>query len=149
MLEATRGSSNKPPGTTLIPADPTQRPSLQILSANNLGNGSVAVCDTGAPPQGGGVPGVNPPDFRAGQSITDALVDMSCRFSWHATSSVACTLNRLGDFAFLSSKTQMQYCFDVPLTVVFPAGDTLVAGQVLDTSGNIGPRAEIIVRVIP
>lgn len=137
------------PGTNLYPVDPTQRPSLQILSSHPLGNGSAVVCDTGAPPAGGGVPGFDPPEFLQGQNITNALTDLSCRFSVHQTSSVACTLNRFGDFAFLAPTTQTQYCFEVPSTVAFPAGDTVVAAQVLDSLGTVGPKIEIIVRVQP
>jgi hypothetical protein len=147
VLEARRGSSNRLPGTNLYPSDPAQRPSLQILSERDLGeNPTTTVCDTGPPPDGGGVPGVTPPDFRPGQDVTDALTDMSCRFTVQTSPSSACT-RRFGDFEFLGGGTERQYCFQVPLTVVFPDGKTTVAAQVLDTSGNVGPRKEIVIEV--
>lgn len=149
VLEGMRGSANRPVGTNLFPADPAQRPQPQILSAKPLGNGSTEVCDTGPAPQGGGVPGISPPDFRVGQDVTDALRDLMCRFSVHSSSSTACTLNRFGDFGFVGSGTQTQFCFQVPQTVEFPAGDTVLAAQLTDTAGNLGPRKEIVIRVLP
>jgi hypothetical protein len=135
------------PGTNLFPADPSARPDPQILSAMPLGNGSTTVCDTGPPPEGGGVPGVDPPDFRSGQDVTDALRDLMCRFSVQSTSSDACTFDRYGQFSFIAAATRRQFCFQVPQTVVFPAGDTVLAAQMRDTSGNLGPRKEIVIRV--
>jgi len=106
------------------------------------------VCDMGPPPTPfGGVPGVDPPDFAAGQTITDAIQDMQCRFSIQETSSVACTRNRFGDFAFLGASTRKQFCFQVPLSAQFQPGDNLVGIQLRDGAGNIGPKKEIVIRV--
>jgi hypothetical protein len=147
VLEGARGTSHKDPGTKLFPSDPTARPDPQILSANSLGNGSTTVCDTGPPPEGGGVPAVNPPDFRDGQDVTDALRDLMCRFSVQSTSETACTFDDYGLFSFISAGTTRQFCFQVPQTVVFPDGDTILAAQMRDTSGSLGPRKEIVIRV--
>ena len=147
VLEGSRGRSKLDPGTATYPSDPAQRPDPQVLSVQPLGNGSVDVCDTGPPPTGGGVPGVDPPDFREGQDVTDALRDLMCRFSVHNTSNDACTLNLLGNYEFVASATKRQFCFQVPQTVVFPPGDTVLAAQLRDTDGNLGPRKEIVIRV--
>ena len=48
----------------------------------------------------GGVPGINPPNFDPGTTITNAIKDMECRFSIQETSDVACTRNNFGDFAY-------------------------------------------------
>ena len=105
------------------------------------------MCDTGS--SGGGVPGFDPPDFGPGQEVTDALRDLMCRFSVHNSSSGACTLSPYGDFSFMASETRMQYCFQVPWTVIFPPGDTVLAAQIQDTDGNLGPVKEIVIRVGP
>jgi hypothetical protein len=148
VLEGALGTSRRLPGANLFPSDPTARPDPQILSTNPLGeNPTTLVCDTGPPPEGGGVPPINPPDFRAGQDVTDALRDLMCRFSVQTTSSDACTLDEYGQFSFISPDTKRQFCFQVPQTVVFPDGDTILAAQMRDTSGNLGPRQEIVIRV--
>jgi len=149
VLEGALGSSGRSPGTDLYPLNPTERPDPQVLSARPLGDGSLAVCDTGPPPAGGGVPGIDPPDFRPGQDVTDALRDLMCRFSYQSASEYACTLDSYGVFSFVAPTTRRQFCFQVPQTVVFPDGDTIVAAQMKDTSGNLGPRKEIVIRVGP
>ena len=131
----------------MLPADPSARPDPQILASRDLGDGSTVVCDTGAAPEGGGVPGIDPPDFGPGQDVTDALRDLMCRFSVQATTDLACTLDRYGQFSFISPDTRRQFCFQVPQTVVFPDGDTIVGAQLRDTAGNLGPRKEILIRV--
>ncbi len=145
MLEGARGRSGLYPGTNLVPYDPAERPDPQILSSRPLGDGSTIVCDTGV--EGGGVPAVNPPDFRPGQDVTDALRDLMCRFSVQTSDTDACTKNIWGEYAFLGTNTKRQFCFQVPQTVVFPYGDTIVAAQMRDTAGNLGPRKEILIRV--
>lgn len=146
VVEGGKGWSGKLPGSNVYPSDPAQRPDLQLLSSRNLGDGSVAVCDTGS--TGGGVPGLPALDFAAGQGVTNVLRDFSCRFSVHASSLDACTRVAYGDFGFLAAGTQKQYCFEVPQTVSFPVGDTILAAQLKDVSGNLGPRTEIVVRVL-
>jgi len=105
---------------------------------------TTAVCDTGV--LGGGVPAAPPLDFRDEQVVTDVIRDLMCRFSVQ-TSSYPCTKDEYGEFAFLDSSTVRQYCFQVPQTVVFPQGDTLLAAQIRDRYGNFGERREIVVRV--
>jgi hypothetical protein len=156
VIEARRGASNSNPGTNLFPGT-TDRGDLQVLVSRSTGDptdptgfGSTRVCDAGPPPTPfGGVPGVNPPDFAAGQSTTNAIRDMECRFSIQETSAVACTRNNFGDFAYRGTNTRTQFCYQVPMTAAFQEGDTEVAIQLRDLAGNIGPRKEIVIRVQP
>ncbi len=148
MIEGRRGTSNIDPGTNTLPTG-GDRGDVQVLVSNPIGNGSGAVCDAGPPPTPfGGVPG-NPPVFGSGQSITDAIVDMECRFSVQENTTVACTRDRQGDFAFLGTQSRKQFCYQVPQTAEFPVGDTVIAIQLRDLAGNLGPKKEIVVRVTP
>ena len=146
VVEARPGTSGRPVGTTLL-VDPTvQRPHLQIQNNRNMGNGSTAVCDIG--PTGGGIPGINPPDFGPGQFISNALADFACRFEYHPPAS-PCTLNSNGIEAMLGPVAPTaQFCNQVASTEAFPQGDSVVTAQVVDTAGNIGPTAQIVVRVV-
>ncbi|MEO8601047.1 MAG: hypothetical protein ABI629_00575 [bacterium] len=158
VVEAQRGPSNQNPGTNVFPFG-SDRGDLQVLLSRSTGDpndpvgfGSTAVCDAGPPPTPfGGVPGVNPPDFAPGQPITDAIQDLECRFTVNTLASVsgACTRNRFGDFGYISNSTRTQYCYQVPYTGAFQSGDTVVGVQVRDAAGNVGPRREFVVRVLP
>jgi hypothetical protein len=156
VIEGRRGTSNINPGTNLFPSG-SDRGDLQVLVSAPIGDpsdsagfGSTRVCDMGPPPTPfGGVPGINPPDFGPGQAVTDAIRDMECRFSIQETSAVACTRSKFGDFAYLGSGTRTQFCYQVPMTAAFQPGDTVVAIQLRDTAGNLGPRKEIVIRVEP
>jgi hypothetical protein len=156
VIEARRGTSNLNPGTNRFP-DGDNRGDVQVLLSRPTGDpgdpggfGSAAVCDMGPPPTPfGGVPGIDPPDFGPGEAVTKAIQDMACRFSVQETSSVACTKNSFGDFAYVGSGTRTQFCYQVPMTAEFQAGDTLVAIQLLDVAGNPGPVKELVVRVQP
>jgi len=142
------GTSLQPP---LPPPTPqTTRPDLQIEASRNLGNGSLTVCDRGpASSGGGGIPGIDPANFGAGQDITDALWDFSCRFDL----GTPCTLGSNGDSAFLAPECNLpanqcrQFCRLVPGTEGFPAGDTILTAQLRDVAKNIGPATQIVVRV--
>lgn len=150
-VEAGPGTSNRQPGAEGVfvsggvagITNPSGRPSLMLLSEHNLGNGTPQV-DCRTIPLGG-VQGHPPLDFNA--DVTTSLVDMACRFEYVNTASFACTRDRFGNFAFLGSGTTRQYCFQVSALTLFPVGDTILALQMLDTSGNLGPRQEIVIRV--
>jgi len=156
VVEGRRGTSNSNPGTNLFPAG-SDRGDLQILLSQSTGDpsdpvgfGSTRVCDMGPPPTPfGGVPGIDPPNFDPGTTITNAIKDLECRFSIQETSTVACTRNNFGDFAYRGSGTRTQFCFQVPMTAAFQTGDTLVRIQLRDVAGNIGPLKEFVVRVEP
>ncbi|MDX2169060.1 MAG: dockerin type I repeat-containing protein [Deltaproteobacteria bacterium] len=155
VVEAGPGTSNRQPGSegvvsggTEVPiAHASGRPSLQVQSQRKLGNGSAAI-DCRTIPLGG-VPGFPNLDFAATSAVTTGLIDMACRFEYFSASSVACTRNRYGDFAFLGSGSSRQYCFAVKNVDEFPDGVNVVAVQLRDVSGNLGPKKEFVVIVEP
>jgi hypothetical protein len=147
VIEGARGSSNRDPGENLVTAG-SERPDAQVLFSRDIGDGSVTVCDNGPPPNPfGGVPGIDPPLFGPGADVTAALQDVACRFSIQRTSAEACTRDRFGQFSFLGTATRKQFCFAVPVTAAFPEGETVIAVQLVDTLGNLGPKREIVLRV--
>lgn len=145
-----KGSS----GVSFVPiTHASSRPSTQVLLSRSIGNGSTAVCDI-FPPNLGGVPGVGtlPPldqPYPGDQSVTDVLEDFACRLCMASSPSDACTKNRFGLDAFMNPGSSRQFCYQVPQAAVFPSGDTIVAVQLRDSAGRIGPRREIVVRVLP
>lgn len=144
----TAGSEGTYDGNSVVPiSNSTGRPSIQMQVSQNLGNGSTAI-DCRTFPLGG-VKAMPTLDFAAGQTVTTGLQDVACRFEVTTSSANACTRDRFGNFAFLSSGTTRQFCFQVPDVAVFPIGDTTVAVQFLDVLGNVGPRKEIVIRVDP
>jgi len=156
VIEARRGTSNVNPGTNIF-ATGSDRGDVQVLLSEPIGDigdpdgfGSPAVCDAGPEPTPfGGVPGIDPPEFGPGQTITNAIQDFACRFSVQETSAVACTRSKFGDFGYLGSQTRTQFCYQVPMTAAFQPGDTVVRIQLRDLAGNLGPVKEIVVRVHP
>jgi len=155
VVEGERGPSNRNPGTDVHPSG-SDRGDLQILVSRPTGDprsrgfGSAAVCDMGPSPLPfGGVPGIDPPVFAPGTQTTSAIQDMACRFSAGADTRSVCTRNRYGDFSFLTSSARTQYCYQVPMTGAFQVGDTVVAVQLRDLAGNLGPPREFVIRVTP
>ena len=119
-------------------------PGLQALVNRPLGNGSTAVeCNSQLL---GGVPAVPALDFSPQPSTKNALIDMACRYEW-TQSSGPCTRDRFGGFAFLDSGTTLQYCFQVPVSATFAAGETVVALRLADSTGAVGPTRQVVVRV--
>jgi hypothetical protein len=148
-IEGSRGPSNRDPGERLLVSGAV-RPDVQVLFSENLGDGSPQICDLGPPPAPfGGVPGFDPPVFGPSENVTSALQDMACRLSVQRTSSDACTRDRFGLFNFLGSGSRKQFCALIPLAAGFHLDDTIVAVQMVDTAGNLGPIKEIVVRVRP
>jgi hypothetical protein len=134
------------------------RPDLQIQTNRPMGNGSLIVCDTGGPPQGGGVRPLPTPSYdEADQNVTLALQDWACRFG-ALTPSNACTRDACGNPSVVNSSTTLQFCHLVNSSEAFPLGDTLVTVRLRDDPnppgpfsgppGNIGPTARIIIRVV-
>ena len=156
VVEAGLGTSLRVPGSEGVfsgrVVDPIShvsgRPSLQVLADHNLGNGTLAV-DCRTVPLGGVRAFPGRLSFPADADVTTGLKDMACRFEMASSSASACTRNRHGDFSFLVPGTSRQYCFQVPEVAKFPIGDTILALQLRDTVGNLGPRQEIVVRVDP
>jgi hypothetical protein len=151
VFEGAKGSSNLDPGTDIFPFG-EDRGDVQVLFSRDIGDpgNNNLICDKGPPPiPFGGVPGINPPNFDPGAEITEAIQDVACRFTVQETSDLACTRNRFGAFSYLGSGTRKQFCFQVSQTTVFDVGDTTVAAQLQDLAGNLGPKKEFVVRVLP
>jgi hypothetical protein len=156
IAEAGIGRSNRLPGIEGVftgggvqpITDPSGRPSVQILSDHNLGNGSAAI-DCRTHPLGGVKAFPGKLSFPPGDDVTTGLVDMACRFEVATASSVACTRDRYGDYAFIGTGTSRQYCFQVSPISELPRGDNVFALQFRDVAGNLGPRQEIVIRVDP
>ena len=144
VVEAAPGASGLPVGQDLLntlPADPAARPDLQAEVSRSLGDGNLAVCGEG------GVPGVEPPNYGAEQMIANALNDLSCRFGVAANPSAACTIDQFGVHRFVDGRTRVQFCLPVSAIEAFPLGLTIVTVRVLDTAGNPGPIAQLVLRV--
>ena len=156
VVEAAAGSSGRPPDTSDLMPSGNDRGDLQVIVSQNIGNGSAAICDMGpAPSPFGGVPGITDPSqfgppTGGSSQVTAAIQDMECRFNLQPSGGqFACTRNSFGDFGYLGSNTQAQFCFQVPATAQFQSGDTVVGIQLKDVSGNLGPRKDIVIRVQP
>ena len=149
FVEGRPGPSRLRVGTDLlnsVPFDPRRQPDLQIESSANLGTGTSAVCDKDLPTPGG-VPAIDPPDFGPLQPVSDALNDFSCRFKLFSETDFACTQDRSGNYVFGSAGSTVQFCILVNSALTFPAGDTVLSARLLDTAGQAGPMAQIVVRV--
>jgi hypothetical protein len=162
VVEARPGTDGRSPGVcgvvtgisggeSLQPLCADGRAAVQILADRALGNGSPAVCDT-EPPNIGGVPAVPSLLFDPTQMVSDAIDDLACRFDNHQPSMFACTLDDLGNPAFVNSKTTQQYCTAPVLgaELAFKSGITRLKVQVQDgtpsTNGTVGNQVEIAVR---
>jgi hypothetical protein len=156
VVEARPGSSGAPvcvgqAGCTgLRPADPATRPDLQIESTRPLGDGDPTVdWRTGKPEaEWGGIAAVVPPSFGPDQSITDALQDFASRFARYGD---PCTLDAYGNSATVTQDPALeQFCDPLFLNAnaTFPSGDTILTVQLRDTAQNIGPTAQIVVRMV-
>lgn len=145
VVEARPGSSGVAVGQSVFasdPRDPTVRPDLWVVVSQPLGDGSPAVCE-------GGVPAVVPADFRPARRITDAINDLACNFAVATAPAFACTSDRFGRPAFVSDDPQVQFCLQVTRQWIFPDGETLVTVAVRDRAGNLGPWAQLRLRVGP
>jgi len=152
VIEAKPGASGSSVGLNLLPGSATARPDLQIESNHNLGDGvSTVDCRSGLPTsQWGGIHGIDPADFGGTQLITDTLTDFACRFQAAPIGS-PCTLDANGNPNLLNPNPNdpavHQFCHLVASSDVFPPGDTILTVQVRDMSQNIGPTAQIVVRI--
>ncbi len=141
-----------------MPKPPDNRPDLQIESNHDLGNGSPAVCDTGPPPpagNGGGVPGIDPPDFEPGPAptpafITNALNGFACRFEQFSPGAPCTFIDDSGGEKLVNPDATIQFCDAVTVTAAFPTQppDTTLTVQLRDILGNLGPTAQIVVHYV-
>lgn len=147
VVEGVRGESGFPPARSLLPGV-DGRPDLQIQNTRPLGDGSSTVCDTGQPPAGGGVPGILPPSFDPLSGlITNALVDFACRFEAFDRTSPCTRSDASGDARLIDPSAEAQFCDIVAATAVFPPGESVLTARLRDALGNVGPTAQIVVRV--
>lgn len=136
-------------GTSLEPGV-DGRPDLQIQNSRDMGNGSVAVCDTGPPSQGGGgVPGIWPVNFDSGNAfVTAALQDFACRFDPSVSATSPCTMLDPGrEPSLVVATSTAQFCDFVAATAAFPPGENVLTVRLRDVLGNPGPTAQIVIRV--
>ena len=132
------------------------RPDIQIETTQALGKGSAAVCDDdlhSPHTDGGGVYAIPTPDFSVDSAqplpgtITGALYDFGCRFEHHLKSDQCTFYGDLASPAFLNAVSQAQFCKKVDSLAAFNPGDSLLTVRLRDEAGNIGPTAQIVVRV--
>lgn len=152
VVEAERGTNNRFPGE--LSFNPDGPPDFQIEANRSLGDGSPTVCDNMLP-DFGGVPGIDPPDFSDTQPITDALNDFGCRFTNGAGENIGrhppnegCVLFPDGEYGFVNSATDVQFCGTVTRPMAFATGDTILTARVLDASGLAGPERQMVIRVL-
>lgn len=154
-VEAKPGISGRPVGSVTFNYDPgnqTVLPDLQIVTSQQLGNGSSLVCDIGPAPNRplGGVPAVTPPAFGGSQTIANAINDLSCRFDARGAGSLACTRDPFQQVeAFAAPDSTIQFCTTtgVGSEIAFPTGDTILTARVRDVLGQPGHPVSIVIRV--
>jgi len=148
VIEAIRGEGGFAPGSSLLPGL-EGRPDLQIQNTRAMGDGSAIVCDTGLPPSGGGIPGIAAPSFSpASQAVTNALNDFACRFEAFDRGSPCTRSGTEGSTGTLINPAALlQFCDNVAATATFPPGESVLTARLRDVLGNVGPTAQIVVRV--
>lgn len=138
-------------GSYTSPPNPIDgRPDIQIETTQALGQGSAAVCDDGyhAPvSEGGGVFPIPTPDFSYESTITNALNDFGCRFEFHLNADQCTTCGDAATPCFRGGGSQAQFCNRAINLAAFKPGDSLLTVRLRDQEGNIGPTAQIVVRV--
>lgn len=149
VVEGKPGPSRRAVGPSAFASEGA--PDMQMILDRPLGNGSAAVCDRQAP-EIGGVPAVSPFAFADTPSVLDAMNDLGCRVDdgqgspLARNASSACTLDRSGEYTFVSRDTTAQFCLQIAGQWAFQAGDTIVAARLRDISGGLGPVREIVIR---
>ena len=78
--------------------------------------------------------------------VTAGLTDFACRFEQFSQSSPCTFIDATGDPKLISDAT-IQFCDFVATTALFPPGDSILTTRLRDTLGNVGPTAQIVVRV--
>lgn len=150
VVEAVGNLSTDPAPSTY---EPDSTPDLQIQATRDLGDGSAAVCDAMLP-NFGGVPGIDPPQLDNPNAIADALNDFGCRFvdgvgtPQGRACSAACIHFDDGEYR-CKENALVQFCAPIPVPMQFAAGDTLVTARVRDLGGQLGPPAQVIIRITP
>jgi hypothetical protein len=154
VLEAKPGPSRRLVGASGFSEDGF--PDLQLLISKALGNGAAAICDTTIP-NIGGVPGVPSLAFDPIPSVINAVNDLGCRTDdglgnplGRRSSGDACTRSDTGNnfgYAFVDATSAIQFCIPIAEAWSFGEDDTVIAGRVRDSGGNLGVTRQIVVRV--
>ncbi len=149
VVEYRLGLSGQPVNANFCPVDTTARPGLWVESDQGLGPPGTppAQCPTPV----GGVPAVNPPSFGPDQTITDALRAFAFRFL-PFTTTAPCTFTDPSGLPKLvdptPSEVYQQYCTKAENAFAYPLGTSVLSAQLQDGSGNLGPTAQVVVRVV-
>ncbi|MGH3054553.1 MAG: hypothetical protein ACRDL7_06200, partial [Gaiellaceae bacterium] len=104
-------------------------------------------------PNAGGVPAVNPLSFSPTQPIIAAVNDLGCRFvdgngqPIGRKDTEACVQFSTGEHTFVNAQSRIQFCGLMTSVLQFPPGDTRVSARLRDIDGNVGPVAQLVVRV--
>jgi len=153
VVEARQGISRRPVGS--LSFSDSGCPDFQVQVTRPLGsNPTEAVCDT-VPGFAGGVPPLDPPLFDEDPTTCDRLNDLGCRFvdgenrpqRRPCTKTDACIKFSDGESGCADPDATAQFCGYVSKTIEFPPGETLVTARMRDDHGNLGPPAQIIVRI--
>lgn len=143
VIEGAAGINRVAPGKNTFdfdPTNPSRRPDVQVGCTKALGDGSLAICDSG-------VPALAPPHFTAAQRTANTLNDLACNFDVITSPRFACTIDRFQNPNFLGASSELQFCLQVTQRVEFPTGDTLCTVQLKDQGGTLGPPRSLIIRV--
>jgi hypothetical protein len=155
VVEAKPGPSRRPVGLNAFRTDSSDaavRPDLEIIVSRPLGNGSPDVCDDMLPFIGG-IPAST--DFAVTQPVSDAINDLACRFvngsgePGGRRPGEACTVFDNGEFGFAAPTSTTQFCALIAEPFGFAVGDTVVSARARDNTGQPGPPASFVVRILP
>ncbi len=154
VVEGRPGASGAAVGRSAYDESGADFPDLQVVVARPLGaNPSAAVCDR-VGIDSGGVPATNPPTFDPVPAVIDAVNDLACRFRDGADAPVgrggsdSCVyFESTSSYRFAATGSTLQFCGFVDGVMRFQPGDTLVTVRLRDVEGNVGPPAQLIVRV--
>lgn len=147
VVEGAKGLSNASVGQSTMPGSFGDWPDIQIETTQQLGDGTRGTCANGDP--GGGVPGINPPNFTPESSpgiLTAALDSFGCQFEYHFPNAL-CTWSGDPTNAHYLSGSTAQFCDQMSANAPFNSGDSVVTVRLRDINGNTGPTAQIVVRV--
>ena len=149
VVEGVKGLSKQQVGQSTLPGPPDNWPDIQIETTQPLGDGTNSTCANGT--GGGGVPGIDPPDFTpetpAGRR-TSALGSFACQFEYHAAGSQYTWAGDRASPVFVNPASTAQFSDVMSANAPFNSGDSIVTVRLRDNpGGNTGPTAQIVIRV--
>jgi hypothetical protein len=157
VVEGRPGSGGDPGASLPALCSTTSRPDMQLESDRQLGTGAILSCPApGTTPTPGPVQGFSPPDFGPSDAVTYALQNLASGFVRSASSSDSFTFDNFGNTNFVcysngpcaaSATTTAQFAKLVQIRQKLPPGDTILTVQLRDSGQNLGPTAQIVVRV--